>query len=134
MEPGNNRIRVFVAEDNNDLASAICALIAAEPDMQVGGTVDRAGHLLELATQQGTQVLVLYDLDLGGESSVPTLLQLRKSHPGLAIVVYSGYDQGALGAALEQTDHCEYVAKTGDPDELIKAIRRAAQAARCAGT
>jgi DNA-binding NarL/FixJ family response regulator len=132
MESGNNRIRVLVAEDNRDLAAAICALIAAERDMQVYGTVDRTCDLLDAAAKQVAHVVVL-DLDLGGESSVPALVQLRQSHPAMAIVVYSGYDQRDLGTALAQTDHCEYVAKTGDPDELIGAIRRAAQGAASAG-
>ena len=60
-------------------------------------------------------------------------MQLRQSHPGLAVVVYSGYDQRDLSTVLAQTDRCEYVAKTGDPDELIGAIRRAAQGAAGAG-
>jgi two-component system nitrate/nitrite response regulator NarL len=131
MEFGNHRIRVLVAEDNRDLAAAICALIAAEPDMQVDGTVDRAGDLLEAAAN--SEVLVL-DLDLGGESSVPAMTQLHRSHPGMAIVVYSGYDQCDLGAALAQMDRCHYVAKTGDPDELLGAIRRAAKAAAISGS
>jgi DNA-binding NarL/FixJ family response regulator len=129
---GNNRVRVLVAEDNRDLLAAICALIAAEPDMQVDGTVDRACHLLDAVAKKGTQVLVL-DLDLGGESSVPALLQLRRSYPGMAIVVYSGYDQYDLSTVLRHMDRCEYVAKTGDPDELIGAIRRAAKSATGAG-
>ena len=133
MEFGNHRIRVLVAEDNRDLAAAICALIAAEPDMQVDGTVDSAGHLLDVAAKQGAHVLVL-DLDLGGESSVPAMIQLRRSHPGMAIVVYSGCDHCDLGAVLAQMDGCHYVAKTGDPDELLGAIRRAAKSAAVPGS
>jgi len=132
MEFGNHCIRVLVAEDNRDLATAICALITAEPDMQVDGTVDRAAHLLDAAAKRAAHVLVL-DLDLGGESSVPALMQLLRSDPGMAIVVYSGYDQCDLGAVLAQTDRCEYVAKTGNPDELLAAIRRAAKNAADAG-
>ena len=132
MKLRNDRIRVLVAEDNSDLAAAICALIAAEPDMQVYGTVDRTCDLLDAAAKQVAHVVVL-DLDLGGESSVPALMQLRQSHPAMTIVVYSGYDPRDLGTVLAQTGHCGYVAKTGDPDELIGAIRRAAQGAADAG-
>ena len=132
MESGNNRIRVLVAEDNRDLAAAIRALIAAEPDMQVHGTVGRTCDLLDAAAKHAAHVLVL-DLDLGGESSVPALVQLRQSCPAMAIVVYSGYDRCGLSTVLAQTDCCEYVAKTGDPDALIGAIRRAAQGAAGAG-
>ena len=49
MGTDGKRIRVLVAEDNPDLAAAICALIAAEPDMQVDGTVASASRLLDVA-------------------------------------------------------------------------------------
>ena len=132
MEFGNNRIRVLVAEDNRDLAAAICALIAAEPDMQVTAPWVAPATCSMRPRSKAAQVLVL-DLDLGGESSVSALMQLRQSCPAMAIVVYSGYDQRDLSTVLAQTDRCEYVAKTGDPDELIGAIRRAAQGAAGAG-
>jgi DNA-binding NarL/FixJ family response regulator len=125
MGTGADRIRVLVAEDNRDLAAAIAALIAAEPDMQVDGTVDRVGHLLDAAVGNTSHVLVL-DLDLRGESSVPALVQLQQTHPRLAVIVYSGHDPRDLGPVLARVDRCEYVTKSGDPGELLGAIRRAA--------
>ncbi len=126
METGVNRIRVLVAEDNGDLAAAISAVIAAEPDMQLNGTVDRVCHLLDAAACTGTDVLVL-DLELRGESSMPALVQLRRNHPRLAVIVYSGHDPRDLGPVLARLDGCEYVTKSGSPEELIDAIRRAAK-------
>lgn len=131
MDAGARPIRVLVAEDNHDLCMAICALIAAECDMQVAGTVDSTRHLVDATVRSGSHVLVL-DLNLGGESSVPALLQLRRSHPRLAVVIYSGHDPRDLGDIFTPTDRCEYVAKTGDPDELIGAIRRTADGAASA--
>jgi two-component system, NarL family, invasion response regulator UvrY len=132
MGTDGKRIRVLVAEDNPDLAAAICALIAAEPDMQVDGTVASATRLLDAAAAGGSHVLVL-DLDLGGESSVPALVHLQRSVPRLAVIVYSGHDSRDLGAVLTLTNCSEYVTKTGDPEELISAIRRAAGKAAGAG-
>ena len=132
MENGANCIRVLVAEDNSDLAAAISAVITAEPDMQLDGTVDRVDHLLEAAASTASHVLVL-DLDLRGESSVPALVQLQRSHPRLAVIVYSGHDRRDLGPVLAQVGRCEYVTKSGNPDELIAAIRRAANNTTGAG-
>lgn len=131
MDTGAGRIRVLVAEDNHDLAAAISAVIAAEPDMQVNGTVDRVDRLLEAAAGDA-HVLVL-DLDLYGESSVPALMQLQRSLPRLAVIVYSGHDRRDLGPAFAGVDRCEYVTKSGNPDELIAAIRRVAKNVADAG-
>jgi DNA-binding NarL/FixJ family response regulator len=132
MDTSEHRIRVLVAEDNPDLAAAICELIAAESDMQVEGATDHVGDLVAAVASSAARVLVL-DLNLHGESSVPALLQVRGAHPDLAVVVYSGHDRRDLGSALGRVGRCEYVAKTGDPAELIGAIRRAAHEATGAG-
>ena len=127
MDTGTHRIRVLVAEDNHDLAAAITALIAAECDMQVDGIVDRVSHLFDL-DGSNAHVLVL-DLELCGESSVPALAHMQRALPQLAVIIYSGHDPRDLGSVLARIDRCEYVMKSGNPDELIDAIRRAANKA-----
>jgi DNA-binding NarL/FixJ family response regulator len=107
---GRKTIGVLVAEDNDDLCAAVCELIGAEPGMHVTGSVRRAGELLEVLHTTSAQVLVL-DLDLDGESSMPALQALRGSRPGIAVVVYSGHERGALASAFSEIEHCEYVTK-----------------------
>lgn len=125
-------IRVLVAEDNRDLCDAVCALVAAEPDMQVVASVRRASDLLQAASTNDVSVLVL-DLDLNGESSLPALQAMRRARLPLAVVIYSGHDQRDFGAAFADAGPCEYVAKTGDALELLGAIRRAAATTAGAG-
>ena len=120
------RIGVLVAEDNRDLCDAVCALIDAEPDMQVTGTAMRVSDLLDGTRAAAAGVLVL-DLDLGGESSVPALQSLRAQRPQLAVVIFSGNDRDTLAPVFAKIGRCEYVMKTGDVLPLLDAIRRVAQ-------
>ena len=120
------RIDVLVAEDNRDLCDAVCALIDAEPDMRVTGTAMRVSELLDGTRAAAARVLVL-DLDLGGESSVPALQTLRAQWPQLAVVIFSGNDRDTLAPVFAQIGRCEYVMKTGDVLPLLDAIRRVAQ-------
>jgi DNA-binding NarL/FixJ family response regulator len=124
MDP--ERIGVLVAEDNRDLCDAICGLIDAEPDMQITGTATRVSDLLDGQRAAAARVLVL-DLDLGGESSVPALQTLRAQRPQLAVVVFSGNDRDMLAPVFAGIGRCEYVMKTGDVLPLLDAIRRVAQ-------
>lgn len=117
---------VLVAEDNDDLRGAVCALIEAEPDMHVSAAVDSVAGLLAAARAAPPQVLVL-DLDLAGQSSVAALRELSRTQPRLGVVVYSGHDRASLGMAVQETPRCEFVTKTGDATELLDAIRRAAE-------
>lgn len=120
------RIGVLVAEDNRDLRDAVCALIDAEPDLQITGTATRVSELLDGARTAAARVLVL-DLDLAGESSLPALQTLRAQRPQLAVVVFSGNDRDTLAPVFASIGRCEYVMKTGDVLPLLDAIRRVAQ-------
>jgi DNA-binding NarL/FixJ family response regulator len=124
MDP--ERIGVLVAEDNRDLCDAVCALIDAEPDLEITGTATRVSELLDGARTAAARVLVL-DLDLAGESSVPALQTLRAQRPQLAVVVFSGNDRDTLAPVFASIGRCEYVMKTGDVLPLLAAIRRVAQ-------
>jgi DNA-binding NarL/FixJ family response regulator len=118
-------ISVLVAEDNDGLRGAVCALIENAGGMRVLDAVNSVERLLAAARAGSAQVLVL-DLDLAGQSSVGALLELRRTQPHLGVVVYSGHDRAALGPTLDGIGRCEYVTKTGDATELLDAIRRAA--------
>lgn len=120
-----NGIQVLVAEDNRDLCDAVCALIAGEPDMRVAGTAARVADLPAAVRAAMPRVLVL-DLDLAGESSLPALQAVRAQQPQVAVVIHSGHDYATIAHLLAEVGHCEYVTKTGDVAQLLAAIRRGA--------
>jgi DNA-binding NarL/FixJ family response regulator len=128
MADAGNRIRVLVAEDNADLCEAVCALIAAEPDMEVAASSSVARGLLESVHSSGARCVVL-DLNLSGESSVPVLRALRSGRSGIGVVVFSGYDRSDVAAALPISPACQFVSKTGDTLALLDAIRQVTLAA-----
>jgi DNA-binding NarL/FixJ family response regulator len=117
---------VLIAEDNRDLRDALRVIIDEEPGMHVVGTVSRVPELLSMMRTCTARVLVL-DLDLGGESSVPALQTLRGQHPQLAIVIFSGSDRDALAHVMDRIGPCEFVTKSGDVMPLLDAIRRSVQ-------
>jgi DNA-binding NarL/FixJ family response regulator len=117
--------RVLVAEDNTDLSAAVSELIDAEPDMQVVASVSDTEALLQTARDAAVHVIVL-DLNLAGESSVPAMKRVQHELPDVAVVIYSGYDRHDIEGALVSLGRCEYVSKTGDPVTLLEAIRRVA--------
>ncbi|MGI9246582.1 MAG: response regulator, partial [Steroidobacteraceae bacterium] len=125
MNKDVERIRVLVAEDNHDLATAVCALLAAEPDIEIVGQIARAQELLQSARDGRAQVIVL-DLNLDGESSVPAMRVVQRVLPRVAVVIYSGYDRSDVASALPGLGTTEFISKSGDVLELAQAVRRAA--------
>ena len=114
---------MLVAEDNDDLRAAICALVAAEPDMEIAGETADPQEIVPLAREHAAHIVVL-DLNLRGESSVAAMRTLQREQPSTAAVIYSGYDAADIEAGLRALTPCEYVSKSGDGMDLLAAIRR----------
>jgi DNA-binding NarL/FixJ family response regulator len=123
---GTERIRVLVAEDNDDLASAVCELLQTEPDIEVVGVIADAAALERSVCDLAVHVVIL-DLNLSGGSSVPAMRSVRHDHPATGVVVYSGYDRADISAALPALGAAEFVSKSGEVTELIDAVRRSAK-------
>lgn len=123
MSSDSRRLRVLVAEDNDDLRAAICALVSGEPDMEVVGETGVAHEIVTLACMGEANVVVL-DLNLGGQSSVAAMRALQQQRPHVAAVIYSGYDAANIAAGLRALAPCTYVSKAGDGVDLVAAIRR----------
>jgi two-component system response regulator DevR len=116
-------IRILVAEDNEDLRAAICALVSGEPDMEVAGEASTAPEIVAMACTRDADIVVL-DLNLRGESSVAAMRALQQQRPNVAAVVYSGYDAADVMSGLQGLQPCVYVSKSGDGKDLLSAIRR----------
>jgi two-component system response regulator DesR len=123
MQPALEPIRVVIAEDNEDLSAAVCALLQSEPDIDVVATIDRADALLD-TVRVGDAGVVVLDLNLGGHSSVPAMEAMRREMPRVAVVIYSGYDRHDVADALPAAGAVEFVSKSGEVTDLLRAVRR----------
>jgi DNA-binding NarL/FixJ family response regulator len=90
--------------------------------LEVLAAVDRDEALTALARHPDC-ALVLLDLTLPGAHGLDLLVQMRRAHPHLPIVVLSAtHDRATVGAALTAGAQ-GYIAKTSTPDELLDAVR-----------
>ena len=78
-----------------------------------------------MAAASSAQVIIL-DIELKGRSSLHRLPQLKRELPAARFLVYSGHALPALIDAALAAGASEYVVKSGDPLELINAVRRCA--------
>ena len=118
------RIGVLLAEDNEDLAEMLQASIDQEPDLKCVGCVNNVAALRG-EHPSGAAVVVL-DLELGGESSLPHLSTLRESMPDVAFVVFSGHNHPPLVRAALAAGASRYVVKSEGLDAFLRAIRESA--------
>ena len=125
MENLPGPIKILIAEDNEDLRATMLALLGSEADVLCVAETDDLLQVAPLAAATDPHVIVL-DIELKGQSSLSRLAQLRRELPSAHFVIYSGHGLPELVDAAMAAGACEYVLKSGDPDELVQAIRRCA--------
>lgn len=100
---------------------------------EAGLTVVAACHPADvpraLAELDGQLHLVVTDVVMPGQSGIELAAELRAAHPGIAVVLMSGYAEENVSAAAALPD-TRLVAKPFTPDELIAAVRTVLPGAR----
>ena len=110
-------MRLFLADDQRDVRSALRLLLEQEPDMEVAGEAAGADELLAQLPLAGCDVL-LVDWDLPGLDPCRLLAALR----GAAVHVV------ALTTSPLSVPIVASVRKSDPPQRLLEAIRAAAPA------
>jgi DNA-binding response OmpR family regulator len=73
----------------------------------------------------GTELgLIILDVDLGGEDGLSLMRYLRRNHPGVPVIIYTGldHDEEAIQKILKQ-GAAQYLRK-GTLEELTTAVQR----------
>lgn len=117
--------RLALIEDHTALREGLQLLLEHRGCQVVGAGADAEAARTLIALKAPDVVII--DVDLGGDSGIELTRELVAQHPCCRIVLYTashdpehalaGLDAGAMGYAL----------KEGRPDELMTAIRAAAE-------
>jgi DNA-binding NarL/FixJ family response regulator len=113
-------MRIFIADHEPKVRSALCTLLRRRPGIEVVGDADSLEGLLDRLDASQPDLLLLH-WRLGQES--PTLLaRLKREFPGLSVIVLSVRQEAcreALAAGAEA-----FVCKMDPPDKLLAAVER----------
>ena len=122
MNDGNDMqqsVRIILAEDNDDLRAVMPPLINEVPPLQCAATTAYIDEIAPLIAQHQAQIAVL-DIQLRGGSALSRLPALRAQFPGTRFIIHSGHANPEL---IRHAGADAYVLKSGDFDELIRAIQ-----------
>src|SRR5437868_15534802 len=123
------KISVFLADDNLIVREGVRALIGTATDMEVVGVAGDYDTLVAGAEQAAPQVIVT-DIRMPPNfqrEGIDAAKQVRKRHPGTGIVVLSQFDEPDYAIALlsEGAAGCAYLLKdrVAEGEQLFRAIR-----------
>lgn len=116
---------VVLADDHTVVRSALRLLLEAEEGLEVIGEAGSAPEAVRHCLGHKPDVLVL-DLNMPGEPGLEAIPKVREASPETRIVVLTMQDDPAFAREALQAGVLGYVLKEAADDELVNAIRMAA--------
>jgi len=119
------KTRILLADDHEVVRTGLRMVLEAEEDLEVlaeAADVDSIGRYVR---GHHPDVLVL-DLNMGEESSLPLIPKLVEEHPQTRIVVLTMQSDPSFAREALSTGAVGYVLKQSAGEELVEAVRLAA--------
>jgi len=128
VDDASGTIRVAVADDSFLMREAMRQVLARLPEIEVVGICDHGDRLLEVVDRENPAV-VITDVRMppsGDDEGIRIAHRLRRTHPGVGVVVLSQYSDARYGLGLleQGAEGRAYLLKerVADPAELRAAI------------
>jgi two-component system, NarL family, response regulator NreC len=125
-EAGDGVVTVVLADDHQVVRSGLRVLLESDGRFDVVGEAGDVAGTLAAVRASRPRVLVL-DLNLGGESGLEAIPQLRADAPETQIVVLTMQENPAFAQAALRAGAVGYVLKDAADSELMAAVVLAAE-------
>jgi DNA-binding NarL/FixJ family response regulator len=117
------RCRVFIVDNNEDLAWSLAALLGMEPDLEPVGQCSIGAECLARASAARADVMIL-DFRLPDCTAMQVLDEARAKAVNIAILIYSGYLAEELTVQAKAKGAAGYIVKGGSFEALAQEVRR----------
>ena len=115
-------LRILIVDDHPIVASGCRALLAGDPDVAILEASDaESGEGVFVAERPDVCVL---DINLPGVSGFELARRILARDAAARIIMFSMNDDPIFAARAIETGAKGYVSKSGDPGDLIEAIRK----------
>jgi two-component system response regulator NreC len=120
------RTRIVIADDHAVVRSGLRMLLDAEDDFEVVAEAADVPAARRSVLAYKPDVLLL-DLNMPGEESLPAIPAFQEVSPGTAVVVLTMQNDPGFAREALQNGALGYVLKEAADDELVQAVRLAAR-------
>lgn len=119
-------LKIIIADDHQVVRRGLTLTIDAEKDMRVVGEAQNGAGVLALIKKHKPDV-VLMDLQMPEMTGVDALKQIRPEYPDLPILILTTFTDDAHVYAALRAGASGFLLKEMSGDDLVVAIRGAAQ-------
>ena len=118
------KIRIVVADDENDVCLMLRMQLGAQPGIEVVGAAADGAEALDLCRRLQPDAVVM-DLLMPVMNGFQAIEAMQRELPDVAVVAYTGVAGEFVRHEMERME-VPLVLKSGDVAPLVDAIRRAA--------
>ncbi|NHT17624.1 response regulator transcription factor [Cellulomonas sp. IC4_254] len=119
-------ITVLLADDHHLVRSGLAGLVDAADGMRVVGQAADGAAAVALAADLAPDV-ILMDLSMPGTDGVEATREVLRQRPGTRVVVLTSFSDHDRVSAAVSAGAVGYLLKDCEPEELVAAVRSAAQ-------
>jgi two-component system, NarL family, invasion response regulator UvrY len=121
----NERVRVWVVDDQASFRLATAAALAAMDDFVMAGECETGESAIELI-RNGDAGMVLMDIHMPGMGGIEATRRIRATHPNLMVLLMSTYDVEDLPTGAAECGAAAYLHKEQLSPDLLTRLWRAA--------
>ncbi len=116
-------MRVLIADDHLIVRTALAAMLAHEPDIEIVGEAADGKVAVEMARNLLPDV-VLMDVSMPVMNGIDATRAIRAECPSVKVIGLSMFQQAEQATPMLDAGACGYVCKSESPEVLLAAIRR----------
>jgi len=117
--------RILVADDHTIVRRGLKQILSEESDLEVTAEATTGQQTLECVAGEVFDVVVL-DISMPGRSGLDTLIDLKRDHPDLPVLVLSMHPEEQYAVRALKFGASGYLTKESAADKLVEAIRTVA--------
>lgn len=117
------KIRIILGDDHRIVLQGLCALLGAEPDIEILGSATDGGELLRLTRELKPDVLIT-DLSMPVLNGLEVITRLRAENHPCRIICLTFHNDASRVLGVLHAGAAGYVLKQNSCEELVRGIHR----------
>jgi two-component system, NarL family, invasion response regulator UvrY len=118
-------IKILIADDHEIVRQGLKTILSEHSDLEVVAEANNGNEVLKII-QKTKLDLVLLDFDMPEKNGLDTLIELKRSHPKLPVIILSIFPEDHYGTRFLKAGASGYLGKASASELLVEAVRKVA--------
>jgi two-component system invasion response regulator UvrY len=118
-------IKILIADDHEIVRQGLKTVLSEHSDLEVVAEANNGNEVLKII-QKTKLDLVLLDFDMPEKNGLDTLIELKKNHPKLPVIILSIFPEDHYGTRFLKAGASGYLGKASASELLVEAVRKVA--------